>query len=318
MSRASCLEQVCPLQHGRGCGTEPDPAASNLAWTTKSAKRSEPKGSTPTTLPSSQLWISCAGNWSFLVVVHGQLHNRSMAWEWIGTTVLGLAGIFGTWFTGKQSRDQALVALQEQFDHDRLQAREAREQQRLENAYTELLRVTAQAGYWAQAIEPMVQIGPPLEIPMPSIEVQVKSAALMTAFATDSVRYLAETWEALLQQMIRYAELVHWEDQHPPQPGDARATRRFDESPRGALLRLRPQEKRAREELGAQVRAELRFLYRSSAKPTGVIRSYTYENGTLIERLENAALEGDLRPHGVQPPAPTPATAEQSAPPESQ
>ena len=245
-----------------------------------------------------------------------------MALELVTTVVTASAGLLGTgvgafitWFTGKQSRDQALEALQEQLGHDRLQAREAREQERLENAYTELLQVTTQAGYWAQAIEPMVQIGPPPEIPMPSIAVQVKSAALMTAFATDSVRYLAETWEALLQQMIRNAELVHWEDQHPPQPGDGRATRPFDRSPRGALLRLRPQEKRAREQLGAQVRAELRFLYRSSAKPTGFIRSYTHENGTLIERLENAALVGDLHPQGVQPLTPAPETPEQSAPP---
>jgi hypothetical protein len=38
---------------------------------------------------------------------------------------------------------------------------------------------------------------------------------------------------------------------------------------------LRPEEKRTREALGAQVRSELAFAYRSTREASGFIRSYT-------------------------------------------
>ena len=72
-----------------------------------------------------------------------------MAWEWVGpvaTATVRVVGIVGTWLTGKQSRDQALATLREQLGHDRLQAREAREQERLESAYLELLKMAERVG----------------------------------------------------------------------------------------------------------------------------------------------------------------------------
>jgi hypothetical protein len=239
-----------------------------------------------------------------------------MAWEWIGTSAVGGLGIFFTWLTGKQSRDQVLETLRQQLGHERLQAREAREQERLESAYLELLKMAERVGQWAQFIYPVVQTGPLPDTPLPSLEVQADAAALVAAFATNRVRQLTETWEAVVKQMITQAELVVWEEQNPSGPGDPGSQRPYKNSPRAAILRLRPEEKRTRDELNAQVRAELRFLYRSSAKPTGFTSSYTNENGTLIERLESAALEGAPRPQGDQPPEPTP--GERSAPPPSQ
>ena len=62
-----------------------------------------------------------------------------MAWEWTGT--LGLAGMFFTWLTAKQGRD-----------HERLLAAEAREQQRLEKTYIDLLDMVQRAGQWVQFV----------------------------------------------------------------------------------------------------------------------------------------------------------------------
>lgn len=189
----------------------------------------------------------------------------------------GGLGAFFTWLTGKQSRDQVLQTLEKQFGHDRLQAREAREQQRLENAYLELLKITERVGDWAQMLMPMLQTGPLPETSFPSLDVQAASAALLAAFGSEEVRRRTETWKAVVKQMIQQAELARDEERNPPQPGDPRLARPYQNSPRWQIDQvLRPKEKRTREELGAQVRAELRRFYGSSARPTGVTQSYTY------------------------------------------
>ena len=76
-----------------------------------------------------------------------------MAWEWVSPVATASAGVLGggvgaffTWLTGKQSRDQALDTLREQLGHERLQAREAREQERLASAYLELLKTAERVG----------------------------------------------------------------------------------------------------------------------------------------------------------------------------
>ena len=118
-----------------------------------------------------------------------------MAWEWVspvaaaaGAVSAGGIGAYFTWKTGKQSRELVVRTLQDQFGHDRLQAREDREQQRLENAYIEPLKMTERVGNWAQMIYPMVQTGPLPETPLPSLEVQADTAALLSAFGTDGFR----------------------------------------------------------------------------------------------------------------------------------
>jgi hypothetical protein len=47
-------------------GTKHNLTASYPAWTTTNAKRSEPKGSTPTTRPCKPRLTLCAGNSSYL------------------------------------------------------------------------------------------------------------------------------------------------------------------------------------------------------------------------------------------------------------
>lgn len=206
----------------------------------------------------------------------GANHNWLMAWEWVGTVAtgaVGVAGIVGTWLTGKQSRDQALATLQQQLGHDRLQAREAREQERLESAYLELLKMAARVGVWAEMIYPVMQSGKPPETPLPSLEIQADAAALVAAFGTPEVEEKLEAWRSVVKEMIAQAGLVPWQDKRPADvpPGERIA--------RAKIHELRPDEKRTRDELGAQVRAELAFGYRSTRQPSEFIRSYTIPSG---------------------------------------
>jgi|GEM_PF-1645035 len=164
-----------------------------------------------------------------------------MAWEWIGTSVVGGLGIFFTWLTGKQARDDA-----------RATAWEARYQQRLEVAYLELLKMAERAGQWAQFVYPMHQSGPLPETQLPTFEVQADTAALLKAFGSDAVQERRETWESVVRQMISAAEQVVWEEAHPsqmpPQGKSARVT----------IHELRPKEREARAALGNRVAAELK------------------------------------------------------------
>ncbi len=202
-----------------------------------------------------------------------------MAWEWIGTSIVGVAGIWGTWFTGKQSRDHTLATLRQQLGHERLQAREAREQERLESAYLELLKMAERVGQWAQFVYPVVQSGPLPDTPLPSLESQADAAALVAAFGTPEVEEKSEAWQSVVGQMIHQAELVHYEERHPPQPGDPVLQRPYENSPRAVIMRLRPEELKTRRALEAQVRSELAFGYHSTREPSGFIRSYTMPSG---------------------------------------
>jgi hypothetical protein len=80
---------------------------------------------------------------------------------------------------------------------------EAREQERLESAYLELLKLAEQVGIWAQMVYPVFQSGPPPDTPLPSLEVQADTAALVAAFGTDEVRTKAEAFAAAtLEQRV--------------------------------------------------------------------------------------------------------------------
>jgi hypothetical protein len=164
-----------------------------------------------------------------------------MAWEWIGTSVVGVAGIWGTWLTGKQARDDA-----------RATAREAREQQRLGNAYVELLETSEQAGQWAQTVLPMRDSIPPQPVPdLPSIEVQAHTEALVKAFGSAEVRELMEVWRSIVKEAIAIVGLILWVEE------DVERHRGIPQSPRIKLDELRRQEREARKALGDQVAIEL-------------------------------------------------------------
>ena len=87
-----------------------------------------------------------------------------MAWEWVSpvaAATTGVLGIFFTWLTGKQGRSHAETITRDQLAQERLLANEAREQQRLENAYVELLDLAERVGQYVQMVFPMWDTTPP-------------------------------------------------------------------------------------------------------------------------------------------------------------
>lgn len=206
-----------------------------------------------------------------------------MAWEWIGTSAVGIAGIVGTWLTGKQGREQALATLREQLGHDRLQAREAREQERLQSAYLELLKMVHRVGIWAETVYPMM--GPSPDVPLPPLEIQADTAALVAAFGTPEVEEKLEAWRSVVKKMIALAGLV------PLQDKDSNYVSPDEPVARVKIDQLRPDERKKRDEIGAQVRSELAFGYRSTREPSGFIRSYTTPPGQELPSGESTSAE---------------------------
>lgn len=90
------------------------------------------------------------------------------------TTTVGVAGILGTWRTGSKS-----------LAHERLLAKEAREQERLANAYGDLLDMRERTGHWAQISYPLWDANPPQRVPdLPSLEEQAHAEALVSVFSS--------------------------------------------------------------------------------------------------------------------------------------
>ncbi len=167
-----------------------------------------------------------------------------MAWEWvspIATATAGVAGIVFTWLTGKQARDDT-----------RAIAREARQQQRLEDAYVELLKMAERVGQWAQMVCPVIDFGGQPDTPLPSFEVQADASALMGAFGSEAVREKREAWESVVRKMASLVNQIRWEEADPT------GGRIPQISSRATLHELRPDERAARQALADQVAVELR------------------------------------------------------------
>jgi hypothetical protein len=176
-----------------------------------------------------------------------------MAWEWVGTAAAGVAGMFFTWLTGKQGRDHAETIASEKLEHDRLIATEARQQQRLENAYIELLDIGERVGQWAQMAYPLWDTNPPRRLPpLPSLAEQARSGALVNAFGSAEVLAKFEAWLEVVQKMLATGRLIDYEDagNQVREDGDPSPRQVFD-------LELRPKEAETRRALQDQVAAEL-------------------------------------------------------------
>jgi hypothetical protein len=147
--------------------------------------------------------------------------------------------MFFTWLATKQNSDDAGAT-----------AKEARVQQRLENAYIELLDMTERAGQWVQTVYPMINTMPPQsDPPLPTLAEQAHTEAVVRAFGSNEVRAHTETWRDLVRQVILTVEQVKWEEGQP--------TQHSQPSPRLTLEQLRGEERTAREALADQVAVEL-------------------------------------------------------------
>ncbi len=78
-----------------------------------------------------------------------------MAWEWVppvsaatGTAIVGGIGIWATYRTGREDRKHAEALAKQTAEHAEKMAVDAREHKHFEEAYIELLQMTARLGHW--------------------------------------------------------------------------------------------------------------------------------------------------------------------------
>jgi hypothetical protein len=158
-----------------------------------------------------------------------------MAWEWVphaATATVAVAGIVGTWLTGSRT-----------LAHERRLATEAREQQRRENAYVDLLDVAERVGHWAQMSWPLFDTDPPRPVPaMPPLAEQAHTEALVRAFGSAQVLAGLKAWREVVRTMLNLDHQIQL-------GGNADARREFGE--------LRAREQAAREALGDLVAVDL-------------------------------------------------------------
>lgn len=176
-----------------------------------------------------------------------------MAWEWVApvaTASVGVAGIVGTWLTGKQGRDEAKRISGETLTHQRFLAEEARKQQRIENAYVDALTLAVRAGRWINRVHRLDEQTPPVSAPaLPTREEQVRSEVLINAFGSHAVGEKLDKWSALIAKAVRARDHLDLLRADP--------TRSFAEDPRQALEDARSAEPEARKALVRQIAAEL-------------------------------------------------------------
>jgi hypothetical protein len=134
-------------------------------------------------------------------------------------------------------------------------AREAREQDRLATAYVALLAMTERTGQWAQMVYP-IDASPDQPVPpLPGLDEQAEVGATISAFGSDEARAAFEAWAMVVREIIAATRLIDFEQAERGRGGNAGEVGRI-------YLRLqdelRPRERETREELGQQVRKELR------------------------------------------------------------
>lgn len=180
-----------------------------------------------------------------------------MDWSWLdsgATALLGVAGIFFTWLTGKQARDNARDLFQRQSEHASREARLARSHDRRSDAYVHALEVAEQVGNWCQSVQPMVVTDPPQPLPdLPELGTQVAARARLLAFGSDEVRHLWTGWEDSARTILADDRYL----------ADMRAESRAEEGPylmdvhRELTLEHKPTEARNRKALADQINLEL-------------------------------------------------------------
>lgn len=103
-----------------------------------------------------------------------------------GLTIVG--GVLSGWLTNwlGDKRDQR------KYEHERAMAGDARRQDRLEQAYIDLLGYLAHHAEWARSVRPFIG-APPAPDPLPPIDVK-RVGALVEAYGSHEVRGLMREW----------------------------------------------------------------------------------------------------------------------------
>lgn len=140
-------------------------------------------------------------------------------------------------------------------------ARENRIQQRLADAYVDVLQIVEREGLWLQAAvtnlknsvwDEYEQI-PRLRAPEPTLADQATAAALLAAFGSNDVRENYDEWRSAMSAALQEREGVYWNLQESGDP-DARPS----EQDLRELAEIRyPREQAARSRLADAIAREL-------------------------------------------------------------
>jgi hypothetical protein len=188
-----------------------------------------------------------------------------MAWEWappaiaVATTAIAVGATLGATRMGHRHAERLTNA---RLVHERELAADARRQQRLSEAYVELLEVVGGVGYWSSSLYPMIDTDPPRELPpLPPLEKQLRAQALVSAYGSDTVRELHRTWTSTMVQIRAAAQTIgHMRAEIEKRKTDLGVGRFADvEAAQRQKLELeyRPAEQAAREALARQLSLEL-------------------------------------------------------------
>lgn len=171
------------------------------------------------------------------------------------TALLGMTGIIATAVTSSKGR----AAAKELADT-------ARVQQRLADAYIDLLKYAEAVGRWAQLVRPASDTSPPRMPPdLPDLDVEHTVRAKVFGYASAEVRTLYEKWMSAVVDIRKADTLVGLrldaQDRHPNhQPKEGEKADWLDHLTPWSELedKLRPAELDARASLIAQVSNELK------------------------------------------------------------
>jgi hypothetical protein len=212
-----------------------------------------------------------------------------MAWDWLSPAIsgtVGVGGLFFGWLSGKQSRDQAERLARHNNEHARLMAEqrdahtrlleddrrgfeqrmveEERRQQRLAEAYLEIMTTTIQIGY---SLRPTANPEGTAEDARPGVATVrvelVRATALAETFASAEVNALFESWRDLVYKVLD-ADVRFAANTDTPDGGHTAIDMRLHWRRQARDLRLKEADKR--KALADLVAAELRARRQASTR----------------------------------------------------
>ena len=202
--------------------------------------------------------------------------------------VVALAGIGATLLAGKLERG-----------HCERMARDARQQERLAEAYVRVLVLAEHVGHWAQMVEPVWDFDPPQPVrSLPELVEQAEAEAVVSAYGSDEVLKAFEAWRDIVRTMIFTVGLISREQAdgrgHPSPSGSVSG------SPYLTLHNLRPDERDARKALSCQIRSELRGRGEPESSSSGWLahaeeRAGRYLDSQLRHRFRRRSVEQPRR-----------------------
>jgi hypothetical protein len=90
------------------------------------------------------------------------------------------------------------------MEHERELAEDSRRQERLADAYVELLGIVNRTAHFADMVRPIVDTNPPApNPPLPHVDEQMRAESLVMAFGSRNVEVLFETWRQTVWAIIR-------------------------------------------------------------------------------------------------------------------